>query len=257
MEKQLLLKEAATRKKLLALKQQLHADSGMHSVNKLTAKAQNEASAKITDDITTAPKTAQSEKLHVTEHEGNVQLSMSMSGNFPTRLNVKSQPSQAPPPSPTIANAIPNTKKISNHMGSDKSSVKEERKSKYKQSSFGSLVLDTTTLSHNTSTTDCKPEKFVASVDKAKRAISLSVDKTEVITTTDTKNSTDTSFNNTTPKPITKRRLAVPDTVKETEYMSAVSKQKARVSRIRKTIQAATIIQRAWRKYKKNHKFIN
>ena len=256
MEKQLLLKEAATRKKLLALKQQLHADSGMHSTNKLTATALNGASAKIADDTsTTAPKTAQSEKLHVTEREDNVQLSMSMNGNFPTRLSVKSQPFQAPPPSPTISNtASTNAKKIYSSVGHDKSSVKEETKSKYKQSSFGSLVLDTTAPSHNVSTTNCKPEKLVASIDKAKRAISPSVNKNEMITTADVKNSTNTSSNNATPKSVTKQRLAVPDTVKETEYMSAVSKQKARVSRIRKTIQAAIIIQRAWRKYKKNYK---
>ena len=215
MEKQLLLKEAATRKKLLALKQQLHADSGIHSTNKLTAKARSEASAKIADDITTAPKTAQSEKLHVTKHEGNVQLSMSMNGNFSTRLSVKSQPFQAPPPSPTIGNTVStNGKKIYSSVGHDKSSVNEETKSKYKQSSFGSLVLDTTVPSHNTSATNCKPEKLVASIGKAKRAISPSVDKNKMITITDAKNSTDTSSNNATPKSVTKQRLAVPDTVK-------------------------------------------
>ena len=260
MEKQLLLKEAATRKKLLALKQQLQADSGMHSSNKLIAKVQNEseASSRNAVDTAAAPKTAQSEKLHITEHEGSVhdQLSMSINGNFPTRLSIKSQPSQAPPPS-AITTTTANTKKVNSNISHDKSSVKEEKKSKYKQSSFGSLLLDTTTLSNSTSATDHKSE--LASGNKTKQAVSPpSVDKKEVVTTTETKSSSNanTSSNDTivttahNPKPMTRQRLAVPDTIKETEYMSAVTKQKARVSKIRRAIQAAIVIQRAWRKYK-------
>ena len=48
------------------------------------------------------------------------------------------------------------------------------------------------------------------------------------------------------PKP----RLTLPEEVKETEYMTAVQRQKVRVSRIRRCIIAATVIQRAWREYK-------
>jgi len=54
------------------------------------------------------------------------------------------------------------------------------------------------------------------------------------------------------PTPLKKSlpKLALPEAVKETEYMTAIQKQKARVSRIRRCIVAATVIQRAWRHYK-------
>lgn len=45
-------------------------------------------------------------------------------------------------------------------------------------------------------------------------------------------------------------KLTLPDEVKETEYMTAIQRQKARVSRIRRCIVAATLIQRAWRTHK-------
>ena len=45
-------------------------------------------------------------------------------------------------------------------------------------------------------------------------------------------------------------KLTVPVEAKETEYMSEVQKQRARVTRIRKCIAAATAIQRAWRKHR-------
>ena len=48
----------------------------------------------------------------------------------------------------------------------------------------------------------------------------------------------------------TRPRLTLPEEIKETEYMTALQKQKARVSRIRRCIAAATVIQRAWREYK-------
>ena len=252
MEKQLLLKEAATRKKLLALKQQLQADSGLHAAsNKLIAKVQNEISSKNSPvDTAAAPKTAQSEKLHITEQEGEIRLSMSMNGNFPTRM-IKSQPSQAAITTPTNTNTVNNT------VSHDKSSIKEEKKSKYKRSSFGTLLLDTTASSHNTPTSDHKPEH----TDKTKQAVSPpSVEKKEVNNMTEPKSCANSSSNDTiataahNTKPMTRQRLAVPDTIKETEYMSAVTKQKARVSKIRRAIQAAIVIQKAWRKYKQNHK---
>ena len=94
MEKQLLLKEAATRKKLLALKQQLQADNGLQSTNKLLGKEQKEASSKSTaDHLVAKPKTAQSETLHTDERDDAIQLSLSVSGNWPTRPTMKSQPS--------------------------------------------------------------------------------------------------------------------------------------------------------------------
>ena len=51
-----------------------------------------------------------------------------------------------------------------------------------------------------------------------------------------------------------RQKLTLPEEIKETEYMSAVQRQKARVSRIRRCIVAATVIQRAWRDYKDNKK---
>ena len=44
--------------------------------------------------------------------------------------------------------------------------------------------------------------------------------------------------------------LRLPEEMKEKEYMSAVEKRRARVSRIRRCIAAATVIQRAWRMHK-------
>lgn len=214
---------------------------------------QNEVSSKnAAVDTAAAPKTAQSEKLHVTEHKGDICLSMSMNGNFPTKLSIKSQSSQAPPPSSTITTS---TEMVNSTISHEKSSVKEEKKSKYKQSSFGTLLLDTTTLSHNKTAPDHKTEL----IDKTKQTVSsASVEKKEVNNLTELKSCANSSSNDTiataahNPKPVTRQRLAVPDTVKETEYMSAVTKQKARVSKIRRAIQAAIVIQRAWRKYKQN-----
>ena len=45
-------------------------------------------------------------------------------------------------------------------------------------------------------------------------------------------------------------KLTLPEEIKETEYMTALQRQKARVSRIRRCIVAATVIQRAWREHK-------
>ena len=253
----MLLKEAATRKKLLALKQQLQTDSKMHSTNKLIAKGQNEASSKtntVDDREMVAPKTAQSEKLHTTEYEATTRLSMSVNGNWPTRMSINSRPSETPcSPSITTAATMSNTRKANHGVSQDKSSIQEEKKLRYKQSSFGPLLLDTTSLSDKASTIDHKP----GAADKAKEVASPRVNKEEV-TLNQNKSSTKVSNDSTAkcahnPNTIARQRLVVPDTVKETEYMSAVTKQKSRVSKIRKAIQAAVVIQRAWRKYKQNH----
>lgn len=53
-------------------------------------------------------------------------------------------------------------------------------------------------------------------------------------------------------KDVKNSKLTLPEEIKETEYMSALQRQKARVSRIRRCIAAATVIQRAWRDYKRN-----
>ena len=48
-------------------------------------------------------------------------------------------------------------------------------------------------------------------------------------------------------KQMKQQRMPLPEEVKEREYMSAVQQQRLRVSRIRRCIAAATVIQRAWR----------
>ena len=52
--------------------------------------------------------------------------------------------------------------------------------------------------------------------------------------------------------PLTKspmpEKLALPEEIKETQYMTAVQLQKVRVNKIRRYMVAATVIQRAWRK---------
>ena len=58
-----------------------------------------------------------------------------------------------------------------------------------------------------------------------------------------------TSPSSRTPRPNSRQKLTLPEEIKETEYMSALQRQKARVSRIRRCIVAATVIQRAWRDY--------
>ena len=47
-----------------------------------------------------------------------------------------------------------------------------------------------------------------------------------------------------------KARLTLPPEVKETKYMTSLQKQKSRVSKIRRCIVAATVIQRAWRAHR-------
>lgn len=53
------------------------------------------------------------------------------------------------------------------------------------------------------------------------------------------------------PRANTLIKLTLPEEIKETEYMSALQRQKARVSRIRRCIIAATVIQRVWRNYRR------
>lgn len=50
-----------------------------------------------------------------------------------------------------------------------------------------------------------------------------------------------------------REKLSLPEEVKETAYMSAVQRQRVRVSRIRRCIVAATVIQRAWRQYRNTY----
>ena len=60
-----------------------------------------------------------------------------------------------------------------------------------------------------------------------------------------------TPKNHMTTSPAHAEKLTPPKAlVKETEYMSEVQKQRARVSRIRQCIAAATVIQRAWRQHR-------
>ena len=50
-----------------------------------------------------------------------------------------------------------------------------------------------------------------------------------------------------------REKLTLPKMVKETEYMTAVERQKVRVAKIRRCMVAATVIQRAWRHHKASH----
>lgn len=60
--------------------------------------------------------------------------------------------------------------------------------------------------------------------------------------------SSDTHMTSPAPSSSRREKLTIPEEIKETEYMNAIQRQKARVSRIRRCIVAATVIQRAWRR---------
>jgi len=253
MEKQLQLKEAATRQKLLALKQQLKSDSRMPTTKHENACSSN-ATGNGTINLPVTSKTTQSEITgHTKANDNSVQLSVSMDGKWPS--NIKSQKTKLPQHTTENSGntAIP----------------KQDKQLKYQTSTFSSLLPDTfkpISGDENSFITDHKP---MIVLDDTKQATSPCKNETPThmdkpgnenarsdLKSSDTEMTGTTRANATSTsqhKPVVKLKLAVPDMVKETEYMSALNKQKARVSRIRRAIHAAEVIQKAWRKYKQTH----
>ena len=256
MEKQLQLKEAATRQKLLALKQQLKSDTRMQTMQLLTGEniCASDATGNRTVNLPVTPKTAQSEITKT--DDSSVHLSMSMDGKWPSTTKYeKIKPHQL------------TTMKENN---TNTTTIKQDKRLKYQTSMFSSLLPNTfkpTSADDKSFTTERKPAIFLDDTKPAtspcKHETPTQIDKpkssnenikndadTLVIATTNT-NTTATATS--CDKPVVKHKLAVPDMVKETEYMSALNKQKARVSKIRRAIHAAEVIQKAWRRYKQIH----
>ena len=245
MEKQLQLKEAATRQKLMALKQQLKSDSKMPATKPKIV--QNTRSSDITANGTVnlpvTPRTAQSETTgHTKANCSGVQLSMSIDGKWP--CNIKSQYTK-----PTTENTT---------------TPKQDKQLKYQSSTFSSLLPDAfKPISSNDKSfiIDNKPGIVLDDTKQAtsnKKETSTHMDKpksSDENAHSDLKSRTPSANANSTSqhKPVVRHKLAVPEMVKEIEYMSALNKQKARVSRIRRAIHAAEVIQKAWRKYKQTH----
>ena len=244
MEKQLQLKEAATRQKLIALKQKLKSDSKMPSTKSQIIENTRDTTANGTVNLPVTPKTAQSETtVHAKTNCSGVQLSMSINGKWPS--NIKSQNTK-----PTTENTT---------------TPKQDKQLKYQTSTFSSLLPDAFKPISSNNTSFIIDDKPGIILDDTKQAPSPSKNETpthmdkpkssEENAHSDLKSRTPSTNANSTSqhKPVMRHKLTVPEMVKETEYMSALNKQKARVSRIRRAIHAAEVIQKAWRKYKQTH----
>jgi len=256
LDKQLQLKEAATRQKLLALKQQLKSDTRrLFTKPNTNQNMQNcDRTANRTTNVPVTPKTAQSDSTdHTKTADDSTQLSLSMDGKWPTKCEKAKHHLLTTTKGNSVNAAI----------------TKQDKRLKYQTSTFNSLLPDAFKPS-SAGDTPLKTDRKSATVfDDTKQATSpckndtpAPIDKSTNDGIENDLRSTDTQVTATTDNtttatlqcnPVMKNRLAVPDTVKETEYMSALNKQKARVSRIRRAIHAAEVIQKAWRKYKQKH----
>ena len=264
MEKQLELKEATTRRKILALKQQLQGNvtSPTHSavtceisskkepsdsaVNKTPSISPSSQGAKETLSKTSLMYTYQhqnisssriptGEKLHNTQSHNPLQYNTTSYISTPTESTLLSRSHISQPSSLTYHQDATTSFSTSSPMKSvptardtySTSVHSTERTNKSPKTNHKNVQVYGTSV---TSSNERKePKKCLKSIDNF--ALSQSPQ----------------SFTSTT---TSREKLTLPEEIKETEYMTALQRQKARVYRIRRCIAAATVIQRAWRIYK-------
>lgn len=230
MEKQLELKEANTRRKILALKQQLQ------SGNKppLTAPAkQSVHTASAPVDVKAHIPTSKSEQVILSPNRQQLRTDESFHFNdSPTRiLNLHD-----------VQDTV-STSMQENNRTQAELQIKQQASERTKQS-----VLAENNNSCQTQITRASPNivKTDPSSNKEETNSSTQQAASQVLSTSPV------SSCSKAPQPKSHQKLTLPDEIKETEYMSAIQRQKARVSRIRRCIVAATVIQRAWRDYRVN-----
>ena len=230
MEKQLELKEASTRRKVLALKQQLQSGSKPPATTpeKLSTSAMSEAIPMSKSDQTVLSSNIQ--KIHKTE--------------MTTSLN--NSPLQTPP----IVQSTVSTSVQGSNQSRTTHTLHRSDSERTKVSANGPIEVSEASpspvinrLTPATSMTDPHNIGNKQETNLHKKAINQESSPPPV-TTLSTKTDVLRSRSH--------QKLTLPEEIKETEYMSALQRQKARVSRIRRCIVAATVIQRAWRDYTDN-----
>ncbi len=207
MEKQLELKEASTRRKILILKQQLLAghnttSSRPHTDDSLQARSQSTQPLSI-------PQAESRQETNDHLHTTHLHTTTNFQGNSSTASHSTITPQlQYDPESPLSRNWTTGSRTEENQSSLTHHSRTAQPDSSQKSPEH-SLRVETNRKGIHT------PDKINATTVKS--------------------------------SPV---KLTLPDEVKETEYMTAIQKQKARVSKIRRCIVAATLIQRAWRTHK-------
>lgn len=219
-EKELELKEATTRRKILALKQQLLAGRTNHQAHKDDVRAASQSNHHI--KTLTSPKDDSRAKTVPEPTRQQLQTAAE-----PTRRQhqTAAEPSRQQHHVTTASGLSRCT-----HSQYDPESPLSNMKPAVLSSPMDSNQTSTTRQSDSVS----KPMVDISRVESDRRALETP--------------RKDSPLGNTKSSPPV--RLTLPEEIKETEYMSAVQRQKARVSRIRRCIVAATLIQRAWRNYK-------
>lgn len=260
MEKQLELKEATTRRKILALKQQLQGN-GTQRYEQRTSTTRDVPSSSTSNIPSMSPaplntkQTLSSPSPVYTNQYQNV-------SNSKQSVRVLQSPAQTTPTSPPLnSNPVRVSIESSHYPDSQrlwqKNSTRNDNSSSVPSDQPSRARLQVQDISEPfTSTHTTKAFTTLDDSDKAnsEQVVRITSEKRQ-----SQEHSKDTS---TTEKPVPKSqssnstrrdKLTLPEEIKETEYMSALQRQKARVSRIRRCIVAATVIQRAWRDYKNNH----
>lgn len=296
MEKQLELKEAATRRKLLALKQQLQAGSSLPSQPPrrqvpgsfpLSADPHStRAHERPSRPPATAPgaeKQVQGFDYKAVPRSESERLGVSVDGLRPHWRLPGEDPDEREGTSPRKKELLSSTtspQMNAHHMQQNqgvlqKSGSKEQLMNSQvpKRSSKPAVVVqrpNASTTQRDANTTGTPPTKPPQEQSKAglseKRGRLTPHNSseptkhspsshTQVLVVQSTTAPTSTSSKSVPlggPQQPSKARLTLPEEVKETEYMTALQRQRARVSRIRRCIVAATVIQRAWRAHRLN-----
>ena len=222
MEKQLELKEASTRRKILALKQQLQGGS----------KPPSTAPAKPSTHTAALPS------------KGSIPSSKSdqlLATIQPQLGTYREKPSHWSESSSVQTNIVHSTMMPTHRPSHDTSDVPSNK-----------LTQKVTSRIRSDITKRHTPSQLEISSDSV-TIQSTPNDRSDPATASNKKSQASGSTNGNPPTPQSRtlrQKLTLPEEIKETEYMSAVQRQKARVCRIRRCIVAATVIQRAWRDYK-------
>ena len=238
-EKQLELKEMATRRKILALKQQLlskHTTASTQPSTDTDIRTHSQPEPAHLHTHTPSPHTPEQAR-NKEAHSLDVHTT-SASGKQHTTTAAHTQYSRPPlsPPQTQYDQESPIRRTV---YGSQTRTVTSSPQSSQSSHSNVAPTPETHAKPSHSAHPPTVQVRQTVSDDKASRKEPLARNKPSL----ECSKSTTKSL----PLPV---KLTLPEEIKETEYMTAIQRQKARVSRIRRCIVAATVIQRAWRHYR-------
>ena len=285
MEKQLELKEAATKRKLLTLKQQLQNSRITSPPSEMTSPQYVFNKPPATAPVVTPAKTEQNSCIPKSESD---RLAISVDGKWHTislrRKDESSRPIQHTPPqrsdetsSKAQSQSSNTTQSTAGYVDSTTENITSQSLQTTTQAEFSrrlpssrpneSQTQATRLDEHSTNSTNMNKPLFSA-WQQTPQDICRQMDhppkhKTVVNQQSNTPEKANDDIiyveHNAEPRPNivnvnseSRARLTLPEEIKETEYMTALQRQRARVSRIRRCIVAATVIQRTWKIYKHN-----